>query len=88
MKYEFIAGKSTDDLLKLLYTHAGPHSPDWEQLRMAIFVRCAEDLERSIRDFTASNDKLSGRLFCLNIILGVFTVVGAVLTVWSLIKDT
>ena len=83
---EYIAGKSKDELLRSLYTDAGEHSKVWEQQRMAIFVRCTEDLERSIRDFTASNDKLSRRLFWLNIIFGIFTVVGAVLTVWSLIK--
>jgi len=83
---EYIKGKSKEDLLRSLYTDAQPNSKVWEQQRMAIFVRCTEDLQRSVKDFTDSNNRLSGRLLWLNIILGVFTVVGTVLTIWSLIK--
>ena len=83
---EYIKGKSKEDLLRSLYTDAQPNSKVWEQQRMAIFVRCTEDLQRSVNDFTDSNNRLSGRLLWLNIILGIFTVVGTVLTIWSIIK--
>jgi hypothetical protein len=83
---EYIKGKSKEDLLRSLYSDAQVGSQVFEQQRMAIFVRCTEDIQNSINTFTNSNNRLSGRLLWLNIILGVFTVVGTVLTVWSLLK--
>ena len=82
---EYIKDKSIDELLSALYTDAQPNSTVWEQVRMAIIARSAQDVSKSIRDYTSSNNTLSGRLFWLNIILGVFTVAGTVLAVWSLI---
>lgn len=83
---EYIDGKSKEELLRSLYTDAQVGSQVFEQQRMAIFVRCTEDLQGSIEKFTQSNEKLSGQLLWLNIILGVFTVVGTVLTVVSIFQ--
>jgi hypothetical protein len=83
---EYIKDKTKEDLLRSLYSDAQVGSQVFEQQRMAIFVRCTEDIQTSIKDFTNSNNRLSSRLLWLNIILGVFTVVGTVLTVWSLLK--
>lgn len=55
---------------------------------MTILVRCADDLERSIKDFTAANDKLSTRVFWLNVILTALTAVGTAFTVWSVLKPS
>jgi hypothetical protein len=73
-------------LLRSLYADSQVGSQVHEQQRMAIFVRCTEDLQGSIDKFTETNNRLSGRLLWLNIVLGVFTIVGTVLSVWSLIN--
>jgi hypothetical protein len=83
---EYIKGKSKEDLLRSLYADSQVGSQVHEQQRMAIFVRCTEDLQGSIDKFTETNNRLSGRLLWLNIVLGVFTIVGTVLSVWSLIN--
>ena len=82
---EYIRGKSIDDLLAALYTDAQVNSKVWEQQRVAVFVRAAQEVASAIRGYTESNKVLSGRLLWLNIILGVFTVVGTGLAVWSLV---
>jgi hypothetical protein len=82
---EYIRGKTTEELLAALYTDSQPTSRVLEQQRMAIFARSAEAIAQSIRDYTASNDRLSSKLFWLNIIFGTFTVVGTGLAVWSLL---
>lgn len=81
---EYIKGKSIDDLLSALYTDAQVNSKVWEQQRAAVFARCAQEVGSSIREYTESNKTLSGRLLWLNIILGVFTIIGTILAVWSL----
>lgn len=83
---EYVVGKTKEELLRSLYTDAQVGSKVFEQQRMAIFVRCTDDLLTSVDRFTSSNNKLSGQLFWLNIILGIFTIAGTVLTVWSLMR--
>jgi len=85
---EYIKGRDKEDLLRALYGDSQVGSQVHEQQRMAIFVRCTEDIQSSIDSFTESNNRLSGRLFWLNVTLGAFTIVGTVLTIWSLIKVT
>jgi hypothetical protein len=84
---EYIRGKSIEDLLSALYTDAQPNSRVWEQIRMAVIARSAQDVAKSIREYSASNTRLSGQLLWLNITLGVFTVVGTVLAVWALVAQ-
>jgi len=84
---DYISGKDKEELLCSLYSDSQVGSNVFEQQRMAIFVRCTEDIQRSIDAFTTSNTRLSGRLLWLNIILGIFTIVGTVLAVWSLLKE-
>lgn len=81
---EYIRGKSIDDLVAALYTDAQPNSRVWEQLRMAVIARSAQEVAGSIRGYTDSNKVLSGRLLWLNIMLGAFTLIGTVLAVWTL----
>ena len=82
---EYIRGKTIDDLLAALYTDAQVNSKVWEQQRMAVLARSAQEVAGSIREYTASNKVLSGRLLWLNILLGIFTIVGTILAVWSLV---
>ncbi|KZC35426.1 MULTISPECIES: hypothetical protein [Rhodanobacter] len=84
---EYIKDKSIEDLLTALYTDSQVNSKVWEQQRAALFARCAQDVGSSIREYTQSNKALSGRLLWLNIILGIFTVIGTILAVWSLFFD-
>lgn len=83
---EYIKGKTKVELLRSLYTDSQVGSKVYEQQRMALVVRCTEDVSSAVNRFSDSNTVLSNRLLWLNIILGVFTIVGTVLTVWSLVK--
>lgn len=73
------------DLLTLLSKSGEVGSHVFEVQKSAILVRCSEDIEKSIDSLnktislnSTSNEKLSNRLFWLNIILGIITLVGAV----------
>jgi hypothetical protein len=83
---EYVKGKTKEELLTALYTDSQVNSKVHEQQKMAIFVRCTEDLQQSIGHFTQSSNKLANRILWLNIILGVFTVIGTVLAVWQTLK--
>lgn len=82
---EHFRDKTIDELLAALNTDAQVNSKVWEQLRMAVVARSAQEVAGSIRDYTESNRVLSGRLLWLNIVLGIFTIVGTILAVWSLV---
>ncbi|MEQ9107538.1 MAG: hypothetical protein RLO04_08760 [Limnobacter sp.] len=83
---EYIKDKTKEELLRSLYTDSQVGSKVYEQQRMALAVRCTEDVSSAINRFTDSNTVLSNRLLWLNIILGMFTIVGTALTIWSLMK--
>ena len=80
---EYVRDKDKEQLLAALYTDAQVGSKVFEQQRMGIFVRCTEDIQGSIDRFAKSNERLSGRLLWLNIILGIFTIAGTVISVWA-----
>ena len=84
---EYVKGKDKNQLLNNLLTDAHVGTQVHEQQKMAIFVRCTEDLEASIRKFKDSSNKLSNRILWLNIILGLFTIVGTVLAIVQMIKQ-
>jgi hypothetical protein len=87
-----ITGKSKNELLKTIASER-PGGESHEQIKMAIFVQCTEDLEKvvnnatsAIKDFTKSNNRLSIQILVLNVIFRIFTVVGTVFTVWQIFK--
>ena len=80
-----IAGKDKNELLDGLGGEI-PGSVKHEQEKMAIFVRCTEDLETAISSFAKSSDRLSKQVLILNVIFGIFTIVGTVFTVWQIVK--
>jgi hypothetical protein len=80
----YIQGKSKNDLLRGLNADSWTNSPIYEQQRMAIFVRCTEDLEIAVQNFTDTNNKLSKQILILNVIFGVFTMVGAFLGAYQI----
>ncbi len=59
-----------------------------EQQKAAITVRCAEDIETSLKFLedqleknAESSDKVGNKIFWLNVVLAIATLVGAIATV-------
>jgi hypothetical protein len=69
----YVEGKSKNEILEEMYGTADPHSVVHEQQKMAIMVRCTEDLEKAI-------SKLSNKITFLDWALTGATVVGAIAT--------
>lgn len=89
----YIAGKSKTEMLTDLVGRAEPGSPVHEQQKMAIMVRCVEDLEKAasgitdaMRAASIESRKLGTRVFWLNVVLAVATLVGAIATVVAVLK--
>lgn len=74
------------ELVKALCDHAQPGSKLHEEIKGALSAALTKQLSESIDRHEQAASRLSNQLLWLNIILGVFTVVGTVLTVWSLLK--
>jgi hypothetical protein len=81
----YVEGKTKNEILEDLYGTAQPRSTVHEQQKMAIFVRCTEDIEKAIDKWAKSSNKLGNQVFCLNIMLGIITVLGVVATLWSIL---
>lgn len=69
----YIKDKDKNQLLNELKDTAQVGSPVYEQMRMAIFVRMTEDLEKAIL-------KLNKRLNALDVLLKIATAVGGIAT--------
>jgi len=83
----YIKDKTKEEILADLKGTAEPGSVVHEQQKMAIIVRCTQDLEKSLKNLEESQikssdsmNKLSNRLFWLEIILVAATIVGAIAT--------
>jgi len=91
---DFTKDKNKDELVRSLSERgSGAES----QIKMGIITRCTDEMKDSIKEAVDSigvsiktavdsNDRLSKRVFWLNIILGTFTVVGTVLAIVQLLK--
>lgn len=98
MAYSDVKDKEKDELLKDLCGGSEPSSPIFEQLRAAITVQCAKDLQAAIKELrisnehiAASNEQLSRKIFILNVVLVIATVVGtvaALLQAYSVLMPT
>ena len=89
----YAEGKSKNEILEDMADTAEVGSVVHEQQKAGIVVRCTEDIETSIdglkeqlAENAKSSDKLSGRVFFLNIILTAATVVGAIATALIAVK--
>jgi len=69
----YVRNKDKNQILEEMYTTAKPGSVVHEQQKMAIMVRCTEDLEKAI-------SKLNLRITALDTILTLATVVGSIAT--------
>jgi len=89
----YVAGKDKNQLLEDLKGTAQVGSQVHEQQKAAIIVRSVEDIEHSInllaqqlQENAKSSDSLGKKVFWLNGILAIATVVGAIATVVMAIK--
>jgi hypothetical protein len=74
------------ELVKALCDHAQPGSKLHEEIKGALNAALVSQLASSIDRHERAATCLSNQLLWLNVILGVFTIVGTVLTIWSLLK--
>lgn len=68
-----ISGKSKEELLQGLNRSAFPSSPHYGNIKMAIMVRCTEDLEKAILE-------LKRKINFLDVVLVVASAIGATAT--------
>ncbi len=88
MTDKFIKGRDKNQILGDLIDIGQPGSEVHEQQKMAIIVRCTEDLEKavdrlreSLAQSASSADKLSNRVFWLNVVITLATVAGVVVAI-------
>lgn len=84
MASEDLEGKNKRQIAGMIGVGVEPVSRKHEELRAALQVRCVEDLEKAIEglskaqaEATKSAEKLSLRVFWLNVVLTIATVIGA-----------
>lgn len=87
----YVEGKDKNEILRELVGTAQPGSPVHEQQKMGVVVRCTEDLEKalgslekSMNDNASASDKLSAKVYWLNVILAIATAVGTIATIAQL----
>lgn len=85
-KQSHYIGMPVPEIVKALSDHAQPSSKLHEEIKGALFAVLTDNLVKSIDRHEKAATRLSNQLFWLNIILGVFTVVGTVLTIIAFVK--
>ena len=87
---EELKGKSREELMALLASGIEPGSVSHLRYQSAFHLKIVEDAERSaaslvaaIRDAAAASDTLGRKVFWLNVVLAVATVVGAAAAAWA-----
>jgi hypothetical protein len=88
-----VLGKDKNEILESLTKTAQVGSSVHEQQKAAITVRCTEDIEKAFVNLgeqlkinSESSDSVARKIYWLNVILALATVVGAVSTVVIAIK--
>jgi len=74
------------EVVKALCTHSQPGSQLHEEIKGALSAVLIKSLTESIDRHERAATRLSGQLLWLNIILGIFTIAGTVLTIIAFIK--
>ena len=80
-------GKPIDELVWLLANEGETHSRAHQEVKGALAAALVKQLAESIDRHERAASRLSAQLLWLNVILGLFTVVGTVLTVMALLKQ-
>ena len=90
----YIEGKNKNQILKELVGTAQPGSPVQEQQKMGIIVRCTEDIEESLKSLedsmnqnAESSENLSKKIFWLNIVIAIATLIGTLFGIYKVIYD-
>lgn len=91
----YVKDKDKNQILEELKDTAQVGSQVHEQQKAALTVRCTEDIEASLsalktqlKENAESSDRLGVKVFWLNIVLALATLVGAIATVVIAIKTT
>ena len=86
----YVRGKSKNEILEEMVSTAQVGSSVHEQQKAALTVRCTEDIEaalaalqKQLDENAKSSDRLSSKVYWLNVALTFATVVGAVAAVWT-----
>lgn len=74
------------EIVKALCDHAQPGSKLHEEIKGALAAVLVKDLTEAVDRHERAASKLSARLLWLNIVLGVFTVAGTVLSIVAFIQ--
>ncbi|EJE8558689.1 TPA: hypothetical protein ACN322_004571 [Vibrio parahaemolyticus] len=84
----FVEGKSKEQILEEMRDVAEPGSVVHEQQKAGIIVRSTQDIEDALLELgeklersANSSDKMSERIYWLNVVLAAATVVAAIATV-------
>lgn len=84
----YVKDKDKNQILEEMSETAQPGSSIHEQQKAAISARCTEDIEAAMAKVEAqlkvnaeSSDKVASKIFWLNVVLALATLVGAVATV-------
>jgi hypothetical protein len=76
----YVEGKDKNQILKEMYTTAHPGSVTHEQQKAGIIVRCTEDIEKALRETSESATTLSKKVYFLNWVLTIATIIGGIAT--------
>lgn len=89
----YVANKNKNEILEAMAGTAQPGSTIHEQQKSAILVRCTEDVESAFQtlgtqltESAKATEKMSNRIYWLNVALTVATLVGAVATAFIAFK--
>lgn len=84
----YVKDKDKNQILEQLKGVANVGTPVHEQMKAAITVRCTEDIETSLKSLEnqikengKSSDRLGRKIFWLNVVLAMATLVGAIATI-------
>lgn len=87
----WVKGKSKNEILSEIVGTAMLGSDVREQQKLGIVVRCTEDiemafksLEHSMTETARSNHELSQKIFWLNVVITIATILGAIIGAWKM----
>ena len=87
-----IKNKSNRELLEQLGGKTDPGSTFNDLIKMAVSIQNVESIEKAVNKLTdsmnenaKSNDRLSKKIFALNLILTIATVIGTLIAFFSLV---
>jgi hypothetical protein len=84
----YVAEKNKNEILEAMAGTAQPGSAIHEQQKSAILVRCTEDIEDAFQELGSqltesviATEKMSNRIYWLNVVLAIASLTGAIATV-------